>query len=77
MLRIIDVDYIKDYDLLITFSDGKKKLVNLYPHLNGEVFEELKDMALFTQYGLNHVTIEWVNGADLAPEFLYEQGIPA
>ncbi len=77
MLRVIDVDYIKDYELLVTFNDGMKKLVDLFPHLTGDVFEELRDKSLFTQYGLNRVTIEWVNGADLAPEFLYENGIPA
>ncbi len=31
----------------------------------------------FIQYGLNRVTIEWANGADLAPEFLYEIGTVA
>jgi len=25
MLRVVDVDYIKDYELLVTFSDGSKK----------------------------------------------------
>lgn len=25
MLRVVDVDYIKDYELLITFSDGNRK----------------------------------------------------
>ena len=38
MLRVIDVDYIKDYELLLTFSDGQKKKVNLQPYLTGEVF---------------------------------------
>ena len=29
MLRVIDVDYIRNYELLVTFSDGSKKIVNL------------------------------------------------
>lgn len=44
------------------------------PYLTGEVFGELLDKARFVQYGLTPVTIEWANGADLAPEFLYEIG---
>ncbi len=77
MLRIIDVDYIKDYELLITFSDKSRKIVDLKPYLTGEVFGELLDKEKFIQYGLTRVTIEWANGADLAPEFLYEIGTAA
>ena len=74
MLRVVDVDYIKDYELLVTFSDGNKKKVDLRPYLTGEVFGELLDKEKFVQYGLTRITIEWANGADLAPEFLYEFG---
>ena len=38
MLRVTDVDYIKDYELLVTFNDGSKKRVDLKPYLTGEVF---------------------------------------
>ena len=76
MGRVIDVDYIKDYELLITFNDHSKKKVDLKPFLTGEVFGELLDKSKFIQYGLTRNTIEWANGADLAPEFLYENGTP-
>jgi len=74
MLKITDADYIKDYELLITFNDGSRKLADLKPYLTGEVFGGLLDMGQFVQYGLNGYTIEWANGADLAPEFLYDIG---
>lgn len=74
MIRVVDIDYVKDYTLSITFSDGVKKVVDLQPYLNGGVFEQLKDLSQFRQYGLNHWTIEWACGVDLAPEFLY--GLP-
>lgn len=74
MLRVVDVDYIKDYELFLKFSDGATKKVDLRPYLKGEVFGELINHDCFVQYGLTHVTIEWANGADLAPEFLYEIG---
>lgn len=77
MLRIVDVDYIKNYVLRLKFSDGVTKNVDLKPYLTGEVFGELLDRAKFVQYGLTPVTIEWANGADLAPEFLYEIGTVA
>ena len=74
MLRIIDVDYVKVYELLLTFSDGTRKLADLKPYLTGEVFGELLDLEKFTQYGLTGYTIMWANGADLAPEFLHDIG---
>ncbi len=74
MIRVVDVDYIKDYTLSITFSDGVTKVVDLQPYLNDGVFEQLKDLSQFKQYGLNHWTIEWACGVDFAPEFLYEIG---
>jgi len=77
MLKVTDVDYIKGYELLITFNDGQRKLVDLEPYLVGEVFGELLDKGKFVQYALTHITIEWANGADLAPEFLYDIGVAA
>lgn len=74
MLRVIDVDYIKDYELLVTFNDCIKKKVDLKPFLTGKFFGELLDKNKFIQYGLTRNTIEWANGADFAPEFLYENG---
>ena len=29
MLRIVDVDYVRNYELLLTFNDGVRKLVDL------------------------------------------------
>lgn len=77
MLRVVDVDYIKDYELLLKFNDRAVKRVDLRPFLTGDVFGELLDKDKFIQYGLTPITIEWANGADLAPEFLYEIGTAA
>lgn len=73
MLKVTDVEYMGGYSLLCQFSDGKRKYVDLEPLLKFPMFEELKDKELFTQFGLDG-TIFWVNGADIAPEFLYENG---
>ena len=75
MIRVVDVDYIKDYTLEMTFSDGVRKRMDFRPILQGEVFGELIDKAKFVQYGLTSSTIEWANGADIAPEYLYEHGV--
>ena len=75
MLKVVDVDYLRNYELLLKFNDGVRKMVDLRPYLTGKVFGELLDLGKFTQYGLTRTTIEWENGADLAPEFLYDIGV--
>jgi hypothetical protein len=43
--------------------------------LYGEIFEPLKDKKVFAQVRvyLEFRTLVWPNGADFAPEFLYEK----
>ena len=71
LIRVTDVEYLQDYTMRLEFSDGVQKRIDFYPLLKGKLFEPLKDKNNFIQFGLNHWTIEWANGADLAPEFLY------
>lgn len=75
IITIDDVEYIKDYTLRIRFSNGVVKTVDVFPLLNGAIFEPLKKMSNFIQFGLTGGTIEWYNGADFAPEYLYEKGV--
>lgn len=81
-LHVIDMNYLEGYKLRLTFNDGIVKDIDLEDELYGAVFEPLKDANFFRQAVINPETntIEWPNGADFAPEFLYEIGqvlIPA
>lgn len=75
-LHVTAVSLTKAYELRVTFSDDVVKEVDLARELHGEVFEPLQDFELFKQVRVNTETntIEWPNGADFAPEFLYEIG---
>jgi hypothetical protein len=66
----------KPFELLLEFSDGVVKRVDLSSELHGEVLEPLKQAEFFGKAYLNRETgtVEWPNGADFAPEFLYEIG---
>ena len=57
------------------FADGTEGDVDLEAELWGDVFEPLKDLAVFRDFRLDVElnTVTWPSGADLAPEFLYEQ----
>jgi hypothetical protein len=70
------VKYLSGYKLLLRFEDGTRRRVDLQPHLDGEVFEPLKDLKYFRKVKLNKDidTIVWPNDADFSPEFLYEIG---
>jgi hypothetical protein len=54
------------------------RLVDLYPHLDGEIFEQLRDTDYFKTVKVSPDldTIVWENGADISPDFLYEIGQP-
>ena len=71
-----DVAYINDYRLKLTFEDQIVKVVDLTPHLDGEIFEPLKNIEYFKSVRVNHDidTIIWSNEADFSPDFLYEIG---
>ncbi len=63
------------YRLWLRFNDGTSGTVDMSDELWGPMFEPLKDKTLFAQAALDPEleTVTWPNGADLAPEFLYEQ----
>jgi hypothetical protein len=67
------------YRLLLGFDDGSLKKVDLEPHLDGPIFEPLKDIRYFKTVRLNPdlQTIVWDNDADFSPDFLYEIGVEA
>lgn len=72
-IQVIDVEYGGGYTLICTFSDGSVKNVDMTPVMDTPAFQELKDLMLFKQFGLDE-TIFWTNGADIAPEWLYDNG---
>ena len=73
ILTVTDVEYMGEYTLMCTFSDGVIKIVDLTPLLKYPAFEELADKEQFVQCGLRGIVF-WKNGADIAPEYLYEHG---
>ena len=66
--------HMNDFKIRLVFSDGKVKIVNLEPHLDKPVFQPLRQPSYFRKFTVNPFTIEWDNGADFAPEFLYSIG---
>ncbi len=74
IMRITDVKICGAHALDLVFNDGTRKIVDLEPLLDGPIFEPLKDPNYFTCAALDPIcgTVVWPNGADFAPEALYE-----
>lgn len=72
--RVMEVKHAGEYRLWLRFQDGVSGVVDLTAQLWGPIFEPLKDVELFAQAAVDFAsdTVVWPNGADLAPEFLYE-----
>ena len=69
---VIDAEYLSDYRIKVTFDNGQERIVDCYKWLKGELFEPLKDKQYFQKFFVDGWTISWPNGADIAPETLYE-----
>ena len=76
-IEVTKADYLDGYRVKLLFNNGETKIADLSQSLNGAVFAPLKDIEFFKRFTIKFNTIEWENGADFAPEYLYEIGVAA
>lgn len=72
-LAVKDVRPLSEYQLLLTFENGEKRIFDMKPYLDKGIFKELKDENKFKSVRVSFDSIEWCNQADIDPEFLYEK----
>lgn len=68
---VVSAEYRGGHRLHLVFHDSREKTVDFSAWLLGPVFEPLKDEANFQRFFLEAGTVSWPNGADIAPETLY------
>lgn len=75
MIEITKAEYQNDFKIWVKFNDDTEGIADLRDDLWGNVFEPLKNLDLFRKFSVSEImnTIEWENGADVAPEFLYDK----
>jgi len=66
-----------DYQLLLVFGTGERRVFDVKPYLATGVFAALKDKTLFNSVHVSFDTIAWANGADLCPEVLLSESVSA
>ena len=75
LIDVVAVRHVRDYVVWLKFEDATEGEVDLRSSLRGPVFEPLHDVQYFAQVRVDRElgTIVWPNGADIAPETLYER----
>jgi hypothetical protein len=72
---LIKARYLNGYRIALTFETGERGVLDMKDHRWRGVFEPLRNLEVFRSFKLDDEleTIVWPSGADLAPEYLYEQ----
>ena len=75
MFEVTQAKYQDGYKIWVEFNDGVSGVVDLSETLWGPMFEPMKDVECFRRFEVSSIlhTLVWENGADLAPEFLYDK----
>lgn len=66
-----------NYTLRLWFEDGSVKDFDCKEIFNDRPFEPLKDVSFFKRAHVFADTVAWSDEIDIAPEYLYEHGVPA
>lgn len=70
---VVNAQYRGAFQIRLTFNDGTEGTVDFEDWLDGPVFEPLRNEDFFRRFFIDAGTISWPNGADIAPETLYER----
>ena len=76
ILHVIDCRPLDSHRMQIDFNDGTTKDVDISPLFGLPVFKTLENASVFRDFKIDHGVLTWLDGdIDIAPEWLYEQGI--
>lgn len=74
--RPIDVKPLDDYELLITFQNGEKRVFDAKPILAFPLYQPLKNKGFFTLVKADGMCIYWNEDVDICPDMVYSQSRP-
>lgn len=73
--NVVRAEYEAKFRIRLTFNDGLEASVDFQSWLTGPVFQPLRKPAYFRTFFVDGGTVAWPNGADIAPETLYDRAI--
>ncbi len=69
--KVTNVEPTNDFQLIVTFSNGEKKKMDISPYLEKGVFRELKDLSYFKRVDVFFGSVAWPHEQDLSYDTLY------
>ena len=72
LIWVTAANYIEAFKIELSFNDGLTATLDLSEKMKSlPIYQPLLNPLEFKKFTLNPWTIEWENGADIAPESLY------
>ena len=76
LVDVTSAEPLPGYRQLLAFEDGKQGIYDVGPLLESGVFGRLRSFSLFSQVTIEHGSVAWPGGLDIAPETLWEDCEP-
>ncbi|MCR4823003.1 MAG: DUF2442 domain-containing protein [Treponema sp.] len=73
--QVINVEPTNDYNLILTFKEGDKRIFDFSPLLTHEINKPLRNIKFFMKAKVHHNTVMWNKELDMCPEYLYENSV--
>lgn len=75
--RVKEVEVLEDYQLLLTFKNGEKRIYDAKRLFKYDFFKNIKNKENFEKVKVaDGITVEWETGEDVDPDELYVNSIP-
>ena len=75
--RVSSVVSLENHALLVQFTNGEQRRMDVRPYLAYPVFERLREPEFFALVQADHGTVDWPGGIDLDPDSVYLESNPA
>jgi len=70
---ILSVEATDDHKLILRFDNGEERIFDVSPLLTVGRFRELARLEVFRKVRVAYDAVEWENGLDLDPEYVYDR----
>ena len=74
--RVTIATPIDDYKLLLTFTNGERRIFDAKPLLEMSIFKPLANKSFFQSVKVAYGSVMWPQDIDYCPDTLYVESIP-